>query len=159
MSTDPAGPSRLDLPGPRTQQEVPALLDRVSGFLMAGHCEAAARIQLLLVIEEAVVNVLLNGWPGGEPSERVFTLSLQCRRRGDQLEVGVEIIDNGVAFDPTSAAPPDLDASVEERAIGGLGIFLMHEMTDTLRYARVAGTNHLKLTKSCPLEGHQSEPG
>lgn len=150
---------RLDLQGPRTRQEVPALLDRVEAFLAEGRCASAARVQLLIAIEEALVNVMLNGWPGETERERVFGLSLERRQAEDRLEVAILVEDDGIAFDPTCAPAPDIDASIEDRRIGGLGIFFMHEMTDTQHYARVAGRNRLRLTKSCPIEGQHPGPG
>lgn len=62
-------------------------------------------------------------------------------------EVVVELHDNGAAFDPTKDAPiPDPDAPMEDRPIGGLGIFLIREMVDDLVYRREEGWNHLTIT-------------
>lgn len=62
-------------------------------------------------------------------------------------EVVLELHDNGAAFDPTRDAPiPDPDAPMEDRPIGGLGIFLIREMVDDLAYRREEGWNHLTIT-------------
>jgi len=62
-------------------------------------------------------------------------------------EILVELHDDGAAFDPTKDAPiPDPDAPMEDRPIGGLGIFLIREMVDDLVYRREEGWNHLTIT-------------
>ena len=62
-------------------------------------------------------------------------------------EIVIELHDNGAAFDPTKDAPiPDPDADMDDRPIGGLGIFLIREMVDDLAYRREEGWNHLTIT-------------
>ena len=62
-------------------------------------------------------------------------------------EILVELHDDGAAFDPTKDAPiPDPDAAMEDRPIGGLGLFLIREMVDDLVYRREEGWNHLTIT-------------
>lgn len=158
MSADPGEAERLDLRGPQAPEDVPALLQRVDEVLLKAGCGGTARMHLLIAIEEAVVNVLFNGWPGDQAQERVFGIGLEHRRHADRLEVTIEIIDDGIAFDPTRAPPPDIDAPIEDRKIGGLGIFFVREMTDTQHYARVADRNWLRLTKSCPIEEDRAGP-
>ena len=63
-------------------------------------------------------------------------------------ELSIDIIDDGHAFDPfTEAPPPDLDSSVEERPIGGLGVHFVKTMMDDVQYQRDQGRNHVKLRK------------
>ena len=92
-----------------------------------------------LVLDELSVNIVNYG---GEASEIVVCLA------ADADEVRVEISDDGRPFDPlTDAIEPDLDAPLEERAIGGLGIHLVREMMDELHYSRENGKNRLAMVK------------
>ena len=92
-----------------------------------------------LVLDELSVNVVNYG---GEASEIEVSLV------SDSDRVRVEISDDGQPFDPlTDAAEPDLDAPLEERAIGGLGIYLVREMMDELYYSRENGKNRLAMVK------------
>ena len=52
-----------------------------------------------------------------------------------------------MAFDPTAKADPDINADMEDRNIGGLGIFLVKEMMDSVNYQRVKDENILTFTK------------
>ena len=59
----------------------------------------------------------------------------------------MEVIDDGHAFNPLEAPPPDLSLPMEKRPIGGLGIHLLRELSDGITYERRNGTNRLVLTK------------
>lgn len=92
-----------------------------------------------LVLDELSVNIVNYG---GEASEIEVSLA------ADADEVRVEISDDGRPFDPLNdAMEPDLDAPLEDRAIGGLGIHLVREMMDELHYSREDGKNRLAMVK------------
>ena len=92
-----------------------------------------------LVLDELSVNIVNYG---GEASEIEVCLD------ADAEEVRVEITDDGRPFDPLNdAIEPDLDAPLEDRAIGGLGIHLVREMMDELHYSREDGKNRLAMVK------------
>ena len=54
--------------------------------------------------------------------------------------------DNGEPYNPLAAKEPDVTASAEERAIGGLGIFMVRKMMDNVEYMYKGGQNVLTLT-------------
>jgi serine/threonine-protein kinase RsbW len=61
--------------------------------------------------------------------------------------------DDGPAFDPLLLPAPDVAASLEERKVGGLGVFLVRQMMDAVRYQRVATRNQLRMTKRLTAGG------
>jgi len=89
-----------------------------------------------LVTEEAVVNVCKYAYSDGEGKVR-----LRCMGEGDRFVI--EVTDWGGPFDAT--AVPDPDLALEERPVGGLGIYLIKKMTDEMRYTREDGRNVLRL--------------
>ncbi|MDE0709733.1 MAG: ATP-binding protein [Acidimicrobiia bacterium] len=93
-----------------------------------------------LCLEELAINAMTYGRRGGLSEFQVsITPGVE--------EILVELHDDGAAFDPTKDAPiPDPDAPMEDRPIGGLGIFLIREMVDDLVYRREEGWNHLTIT-------------
>ena len=93
-----------------------------------------------LALEEAVSNVMLYAYPG--KSGQVL---VECDK-SDKLVF--TITDSGVPFDPTKQKEADITLSVEERAIGGLGIHLVRQLMDDIRYERKDGKNILTLVKS-----------
>ena len=92
-----------------------------------------------LALEEAVSNVMLYAYPG--KSGQVL---VECDK-SDKLVF--TITDSGVPFDPTQQEDPDVTQSAEERPIGGLGIFLVRQIMDDIRYERKDNKNILTLTK------------
>ena len=83
-----------------------------------------------LVVEEFGINIMNYGYDDG-----VHTFSINLRSGEESLTI--EFIDDGKPFNPLEDAPePDTESSVEDRAIGGLGLFLVHTMTDDLQYRR-----------------------
>ncbi|MEQ9575215.1 MAG: ATP-binding protein, partial [Rhodospirillales bacterium] len=55
-------------------------------------------------------------------------------------------------FNPLEMPDPDVEAALEDREIGGLGIFLARQMMDVIRYRRADGFNCLTLVKLLPGE-------
>lgn len=96
---------------------------------------------LKLAIEEAVVNVINYAYPAGEQGD----IAIEATSTATVLKF--KIIDNGVAFAPTDAPDVDTSLTAEERQIGGLGIFLVRQLMDTINYERIDHKNVLTLTK------------
>lgn len=98
--------------------------------------------QVNLVLEELAVNVINYGH-GGDPSHEI---EIALDWDGDQLTI--EMVDGAPAFDPLKDAPePDLTSALEDRRIGGLGVYLVHTLMDELRYRHEQGRNHLTMVK------------
>ena len=93
------------------------------------------------MLEELVLNVVNHGSAGGAGEIAIELLS-------DAEAVTIEIIDDGKPFDPLTDAPdPDTESSIEDRAVGGLGIHLVRTMMDEVSYRREENRNHMILVK------------
>ena len=94
-----------------------------------------------LVLEEVGINILSYGGESGGPwpeFEIVIT--------SDDDSLTIEISDEGRPFDPFHDAPkPSLDAEIENRPIGGLGIHLVQTMMDDTSYQHSEGKNRLTM--------------
>jgi len=98
-----------------------------------------------LCLDEILTNIVSYGFEDG--SEHEIHLDLTEK---DEV-VTATLVDEGKPFNPlTDAKDPDLDASVEDREIGGLGIFFMKQMMDAVDYERVDGRNCLTMSKRAP---------
>ena len=91
-----------------------------------------------LVIEELVSNIVRYGFDDAAPHR------IEVDIRSEPRRVAVTIEDTGRAFDPNAAPPPPLDQPLEERRLGGLGIFLVKKLTSELAYTRVDNRNRVR---------------
>lgn len=98
--------------------------------------------KLRLCLDETLTNIAMHGYSGPDP-EPAPRVELRLYQEGGRIQL--EILDNGVAFDPTSQIPRDLDASLEEALIGGHGLRLLQHYLEDIRYERRAGWNCLQL--------------
>ena len=67
-------------------------------------------------------------------------------------EVTIEFEDCGVPYNPLEAPPPDIDASLDEREIGGLGVFMVKNIMDEVEYRHEEGKNILIIKKGISSE-------
>jgi sigma-B regulation protein RsbU (phosphoserine phosphatase) len=92
--------------------------------------------KLQIILDELIANIINYGVSvNGETVEIDLVLVAKNGRLNAQL------IDNTQAFDPFSVAEPDLEVDLDDRAIGGLGIYLVRQLTDLFHYERVNGRN------------------
>jgi anti-sigma regulatory factor (Ser/Thr protein kinase) len=100
--------------------------------------------ELRLVLEELTENAIRYGYPSGVNGHIEVRLALTA------TDVTAEVENDGVAFDPLAQAPPDLTIPAQDRPIGGLGIFLVRQLTNGITYGRTSGTNLVSFSMSVP---------
>lgn len=99
-------------------------------------------MNLNLVLEEAVSNVIFYAF--NDHQKHLIQISLALENK----ILTVEIVDDGIPFDPLSQKLPDITLPVEERPIGGLGILLILKIMDQVSYSRQNNQNRLTLVKN-----------
>jgi len=95
-----------------------------------------------LAVEETVVNIINYAYPPDSPGN----IQLSCQF-SHKHELILTIVDSGVAYNPLSREDPDTEAGIDERGIGGLGVFLTIQMMDDVCYKNENGKNILTLVK------------
>ena len=96
---------------------------------------------LNLVLEEAVANVINYAYPKEDHESIYLSARLQ------EGSIVFVLTDTGKEFDPTLAPEADITLSAEDRPIGGLGIFLIRQIMNEVKYERIEGKNVLTLGK------------
>jgi anti-sigma regulatory factor (Ser/Thr protein kinase) len=124
--------------------ELDGLNESVDNFAQLQHWPQDFLFTVRLVLEEIVVNVISYGATGGNVPRVLVRL---CQ---DQSQLVMHIEDNGIVFDPLQKAAPDLDTSLEDRPIGGLGVYLVRQLTDSVQYSRNGDWNCLTVSKALP---------
>ena len=125
--------------------EIHRLAELVEEFGDAYRIPARAVFNLNLVLDEVLTNVIEYAFTDGGEHEILVRLSLG----GGTL--GAEVVDDGVAYDPTARPEPDTSLSIEDRPIGGLGIHFARRMMDRVEYVRDGNLNRLALWKRIDL--------
>lgn len=115
--------------------------ERAEAWLLRQAPSPEALYFVLLAIEELVTNCIAYGYDDGGEHIIVIVLSVT-----DQVLTMI-VIDDGHPFDPLAVPSPDLSLDIQDRPIGGLGIFLLRELCDQIAYERRGDTNRLTLTK------------
>jgi anti-sigma regulatory factor (Ser/Thr protein kinase) len=103
-----------------------------------------------IVLDELLANTISYGYPDGRPG----TIRLRIRAED---EVRIVIEDDGDPFDPLSLATPDLEAELEDRQIGGLGVHFVRTMMDAVDYERIDGLNRITLIKQLSRSGQHHD--
>ena len=94
-----------------------------------------------LVLEELGLNILSYG---GSGTDRRPEIEIVLTSEDDSLTI--EVLDDGQPFNPLAdAVEPDIEAILDDRPIGGLGVHLVRTLMDDLSYQRAAGRNLLKM--------------
>jgi len=131
-------PERLTLPA--SAGSLSAFCEFVRGGAAAAGIAVSEFGKLDLVLEEILINIARYAYsPGDGAVEVKYSLEAEGRLR-------VEIGDSGRVFNPLEANPPDLSAPLNSRRIGGLGLFLVREMVDSIDYRREDNRNILSFT-------------
>ncbi len=112
--------------------------------------DLATVTKLNLALEEAVANVINYAYPPGTEGQVEIVAS------ATPSKLKVTITDQGQPFDPTAQRAPDVTLGVQERQIGGLGIFLIRNIMDSVNYERAGGCNVLTLRKHLKQQHNNS---
>ena len=123
--------------------ELSRMLADLEEFAEAHNVPPMNTQRITLSVDELVTNIIMYGTRGTDHphihvwatiAENVFQL---------------EIEDHGIPFDPFHEAPvPDTSLPLEDRPIGGLGVFLVQSLMTSTHYERIEDRNRLTLTRS-----------
>jgi len=113
---------------------------RLEQALLDSGADSEAVAEMIIALNEALVNVVRHGYQQPGHVEVIF-----WRQAGSLL---VAVFDEAPLFDPTSVAAPDITAPLGQRPFGGMGIHMMRQFVDELKYQATAdGRNQLTLVK------------
>lgn len=138
--------SKHSLTLPNDIETIPQLNEFIDTVAEEIGLDMSLTMSLNLAIEEAVVNVMEYAYPEGEQG------NVDIEVIADDKWLTFIISDNGIPFDPTTQEDADTTLSAEERPIGGLGIFLVRQLMDSINYQRKDGKNILTLSKKMEFQ-------
>ncbi|MCL2755233.1 MAG: ATP-binding protein [Oscillospiraceae bacterium] len=116
-------------------------LDSVLNFVNAHieHCPMKLQSQIGIVIDEVFANIASYAY---NPNVGGVIVRLKV---GD--DIVIEFEDSGVPYDPLGSETPDITLGADEREIGGLGLFMVKSIMDSVEYKRNGCKNILTIKK------------
>lgn len=126
-----------------TVENIDAVTAFVNEQLEALECPVKAMMQIDIAIDELFGNIAHYAY---HPETGSATVRVEVTE--EPLAVIITFIDNGIPYDPLAAEDPDTTLSVEERDVGGLGIYMVKKSMDEIAYEYKNGQNILKIKKN-----------
>lgn len=137
--TDSGGKETWRLSIPNAMAAVAGANRSLEAFLHGRNANQELVFSAVLALEEVVTNVIKYSYEDDLPHEIALEATL------DAEGLVLRVADDGREFDPLSVSPPDFDKPPEERDVGGLGVHLLRNLAQRVKYKRHAGRNVLTL--------------
>ena len=122
-------------------------LEEVQSFvedrLQTAPCTMKTKMQIGVAVEEVFVNIAHYAYAPEKGNAKV-----RVELVGDPAAALISFTDRGMPYDPLARTDPDIKAPVEERDVGGLGVYMTKKLMDDVTYAYVDGQNVLTLKKN-----------
>ena len=125
-------------------ENIPQFIALVDEYLESIDFSMKSQMQIDVALDEILSNVALYAYKEA-PAIGNMSLVIEGDKEGP---VVITISDEGIHYNPLEAKDPDITASVEDRDIGGLGIFMTKKLMDNVEYNFKEGKNVLILTKA-----------
>ena len=123
-------------------ENLPRVTEFIDEQLEGCDCPLKAQMQIDVAIDELFGNIAHYAYGEGTGEATVrFEYDASGRR------AIIDFVDGGEPFNPLERDDPDVSLSAAERAVGGLGIFLVKKTMDEVRYRRQDGLNVLTIIK------------
>jgi anti-sigma regulatory factor (Ser/Thr protein kinase) len=124
-------------------EQIPRLTEQIEALLEGLDCPMKAMMQISVAIDELMANVASYAYAPGKGD-----VTVRFDFDADTRTVAITFIDSGIPYDPLAKPDPDVTLGAEERKVGGLGIFLVRNIMDEVKYTRSDdGKNILSMTK------------
>jgi len=122
------------------------LIEHVTRICLEHSATPEQIMSIELAVEEVVVNVISYAYTENSQGK----IKLSCYVNNEQLIISIS--DWGIPYNPLLKEAPDVDALLDDRPVGGLGIFLTKQVMDKVEYEYHDAQNILTLTKNLKNE-------
>ncbi len=119
-----------------------SVLQFMDSILESIPCPPKTQMQLDVAVEEIFVNIASYSYPNTDGD-----VTMSCFIEEEPLQVILVFTDTGIPYNPLEKEDPDINLSAEERAVGGLGIYMVKKTMSEVSYQYLDGKNILTLKK------------
>ena len=121
--------------------EMPKIISYFESFAHENDMPAASIRKFNIVLDELLNNII--SYAFNDDDEHHILVKFQLK----YLRLIITIEDDGIPFNPFRAEPPDIELSINERNLGGLGVHIVKNMVDEYHYIRQSKKNIINLIK------------
>lgn len=132
----------LDLKLQAGKDTLYTVLDAIEAKLIENGCRDSVKTEILIATEEIYMNIANYAY-GGKTGEVVVQMEVSRSPRICRIAFQ----DKGSPYNPLDKEAPDISLSVEERDVGGLGIYMVKQSMDRVEYRYEDGSNILIFEK------------
>ncbi len=137
------GTERKILKLPANMEHLEEVLSMIRTMLEDADAGMKSSLAVEVVVEEIVTNIASYAYPDEEGK-----MEIDCLLEPSLSTIVIHFTDWGIAYNPIERENPDINAPLEERGIGGLGIYMTKKMMDQVTYERIDGKNRLTIQKN-----------
>jgi serine/threonine-protein kinase RsbW len=120
--------------------------DRISEYCQQNNIDDTTKFNLNLIVEEYITNIINHG--SIEPN--VHDIQIEVEQKGDKIYT--KITDDATEFNPLEAELPDIDKKIKEKQPGGLGVFLILQKAENIKYYRKNNRNNFEFLLTTNVE-------
>ena len=118
-------------------------MEFINSQLMDSEIDDYDKNKVMTVCDEIIVNVIHYAYKNGEGN-------LQIIFNSNPQRIVFTFVDSGEEFNPLEKPDTDTTLSLDEREVGGLGIFMIKQLMDIVQYEYKENKNHLTIVKYKP---------
>ena len=122
-------------------EEIDSALKAFADFCIRIQLNDDIKNSVSIVLDDLLNNIISYAFE--DSNEHIIEISY----RADHQRLVIEVVDDGVEFDPFLKGEPDIESDIDERGIGGLGIHMIKSIMDDYSYKRTKGRNQITLMK------------
>jgi anti-sigma regulatory factor (Ser/Thr protein kinase) len=109
-------------------ENVPRAMTCVREAAQATGLDERALYQIELAVDEACANIVQHAYQGTKQGD----MEISCYQETHRFVIRIR--DWGRSFDPEAVPDPDVEAPLEDRNLGGLGLFLIRQFMDDVQF-------------------------
>ncbi len=125
---------------PATIENIDVATDFIDEELEAHNCPMKAITQINIALDELFSNIARYAYPD---SQGMATVRIDI----DSERIFLQLADSGIEFNPLKNDDPDITASIDNRSVGGLGIFMVKKTMDEVKYEYINNQNIISIIK------------
>ena len=122
-------------------RELARVAARIEVFCTARELGQQVGYAVNLAVDEVLTHTITTGYDDEEPHRIEVIVCMEADT------IVIVVVDDSTAFDLSRAPASDIGSSIEDMDLTELGLFLVHQMMDSVEYQRVAGCNVVTMTK------------